>query len=467
MVPVNGRPTISYILDRISIANEVIIIDGELDDIRRFVMPRYPNVQFVRQHEQKGDLHAAYQGLLASKGHGPIVVWFGDTIIDENFMVNNIDGPLVKSVKDPSLWLMTNGRTFVEKPKTSISDDFVACVGVYRFMDRQKFDVACQQAFEQGQYNMIGALTNYVPESQPYWSCHHVARWFDVGNLETYHQTRAEMLKKASREFNELSVDTFYNVLTKRAIKEDHVQKIADEANWYRSLDAKQRLFAPSLVDTQQGELTITFEAGIPLNELLIWDDLPIHTWKTILNKLFDVMHDVFYSYNYIFQEQDEYLHHMWIDKNVKRVQEYAPDLIPWVEKTGKRLVLNAKWSRIIHGDLHTANIIYEPFTGQLKLVDPRGFFGVSTPSGDVQYDICKLWEDLYWGFTAKLAHQEVQRSDVSTHLRNLTKARGYDVDLMRDGGLLLLLTAVPFHSDDPEVQERFIETARRVIVDG
>ena len=72
MIPVNGRPLISYIIEHLkrdlSITDEIVIVENELGDIQEFVKRVYPsdNITFVTQEEKLGPLHAinlGYQSL--------------------------------------------------------------------------------------------------------------------------------------------------------------------------------------------------------------------------------------------------------------------------------------------------------------------------------------------------------------------------------------------------------------------
>ena len=461
MVTVGGKPTIAHVLDHIGVGHEVIIVEGQFDDLRNFVKPRYPYVKFVQQDVQRGELDAAAVGLGVAKGKGPVVIWNGDTIVEDEFEYD-VDGPLVQDVEDQSPWLMTDGKQFFDKPTSNIGPGFAACVGVFRFKDAAKLRNACALSFSGGCYNIIGAFNLYRPEDKR-WQIDHVERWYDVGNLDNYHRARAELMTNTGRSFNDISVDTYYNTVTKVGRTLEASDKIDAEALWYTSLRGKQRLFAPQLINHEHGMIVLSLEPGTTVAELLLYHDLPVRSWVTILSKIFDVMHEVFYE---PFLPWPDSLEYMWIDKNVERVKEYAPEFIPFVERVGRELVESAHYSRTIHGDLATHNVLYDAFTGKLTLIDPRGSFLRVGTEGDQQYDICKLWEDIYWGLTQNLAGRRTVVIDPIVPLEQLTKQYGYDVDLMKAGGLLLLLTAVPFHEDNPLAQQTFIDTARRTILD-
>ena len=63
MIPVNGRPLISYIIENLEF-DEMIIVENELGDIQEFVSRVYPlkPIKFVVQEEKKGPLHAIFLG---------------------------------------------------------------------------------------------------------------------------------------------------------------------------------------------------------------------------------------------------------------------------------------------------------------------------------------------------------------------------------------------------------------------
>jgi NDP-sugar pyrophosphorylase family protein len=110
MIPVNGKPIISYIIEhlfKISIPNEIVIVQNELQDIENFVKNAYPSyyengiIKFVRQENPEGPLHAIKLGneklnrnnRLAfdrpNEDNYPVMIWLGDTIcLESNFDLN-------------------------------------------------------------------------------------------------------------------------------------------------------------------------------------------------------------------------------------------------------------------------------------------------------------------------------------------------------------------------------------------
>lgn len=77
---------------------------------------------------------------------------------------------------------------------------------------------------------------------------------------------------------------------------------------------------------------------------------------------------------------------------------ELLPDLVHNAGLDGSR-----PFTRI-HGDLCGGNMLYDPRTHHITLIDPRGSFGQATTSGDPAYDLAKLTHSFLGGYDALLA---------------------------------------------------------------
>ena len=85
MVPVNKKPCIQYILDKLDNAEQIVIVDGKFDDIRNYVKD-IPNVDCVKQENLLGPRDAIALGVKQLKDtERPLVVWLGDTIVQDGW----------------------------------------------------------------------------------------------------------------------------------------------------------------------------------------------------------------------------------------------------------------------------------------------------------------------------------------------------------------------------------------------
>lgn len=498
MIPVNGRPLISYIIEHIekskAKATEYIIIENELGDISEFLKRVYPSLPFVfvQQVDKLGPLHAINLGVSQSKQSGPVTVWLGDTICLDNFQFDE-DFLAVHKVSDKHRWCLVdkNGNLY-DKPDSEVTTNR-ALIGVYNFQDRVRFDNALGKGMleptHKGEHQIAALLTNYMKQTGIPMSLIDTNEWYDCGELNSYYESKARLLKNTARSFNKMDVDTFYGTITKTTDNLSKHEKINDEKHWFNSLTQTQALFCPRILDSKDGVLSMSLEPGVALNEVLVYDNLRTEAWHDIIKKILKVHHDVFYNINNN-KDAELYCFSNYYQRNKERIEEIfktvtttkeQQDIIKtFFEGVSLELCKNPKWSLVIHGDSHLGNIIYDPHNGNIKFVDPRGSFGgLKGTQGDIRYDMGKLLQDFYCGYSMILAGKykivndilEIEwvsnTSKLTEFLESELDKYGYDTSLLKNLSILLLLTAIPFHSDDRIRQQAFLTRCINLITNG
>ena len=491
MIPVNGRPLISYIIEHLEKSQarvtEYIIIENELGDIQEFIKRVYPNLnfKFVHQVDRKGPLHAIQLGARVSDQNGPVTVWLGDTICLENFNFHE-DFLAVHKVIDPHRWCLVDDKGHLyDKPEGQVITD-LALIGVYNFVSRSAFQDALEDGMHapthKGEHQIAALLENYMKEVGQPMTLIESTEWYDCGELNSYYESKARLLKKTARSFNMIDVDTFWGTVTKSSTDEERSQKIEMEKQWFFNLDENQRLFCPRILKSNAGVMKMSLEPGAALNEVLVYDNLRTDVWHDIIRKILRVHHSVFYTGMAM---QDDFYYHCYTAyflKNRARMKDITlkfghPEVEEFVINTSLELCKEPVWSGVIHGDSHLGNIIYDPFSGALKFVDPRGQFGHHTGSmGDLRYDMGKLLQDFYCGYAMIMADRyEISEKEVkinwvgdtwklSSFLETELENHGYDVHLLKRLAIVLLVTAIPFHSDNPKRQKAFFYRALNLI---
>ena len=481
MIPVNGRPLISYIIETIfqeKSVNEVVIVENELGDISEFVARVYPEkpIKCVIQPEKLGPLHAINIGLTAVEyADNNITVWLGDTICLDRFDYSE-SFLAVYPVEDPHRWCLVDldGHLY-DKPDSEVPAD-KALIGIYNFVNRERFNEAMKAGMKKpthkGEYQIAALLEGYMKRGPMPLVV--AKEWYDCGELNTYYESKARLLKNTARSFNKIEVNTFYGTVTKSASSGDKERqhKIELEKKWFESLNETQALFCPRILKDSYGCLKMSLEPGIALNEVLVYDNLRQDVWHDIIRKILRIHHEVFNTWSHTKRDdQMKACFDTYVIRNLKRLDDIE-DLVDsdefdivkeFVTKTGLELCVDPIWSAVMHGDSHTGNIIYDPHSGNLKFVDPRGSFGgIESSEGDLRYDMGKLLQDFYCGYAMIMAgrYRIVNDEVIIDWVGDTANLCGfleqelvecYDVTLLKKLAIVLLVTAIPFHADSVE----------------
>ena len=494
MIPVNGRPLISYVIEKIfedPDADEVVIVENEIGDIAEFVSRVYPNhnIKCVVQEEKLGPLHAINVGFTALENYeSGITIWLGDTICLDDFNYRK-DFLAVHKVPDPHRWCLVDDEGFLyDKPEEEVPTD-LALIGVYNFTSRKTFNKSLEKGMKKpthkGEYQIAALLEAYMKTEGP-MQLEETAEWYDCGELNTYYQSKARLLSRTARSFNRIDVDTFYGTVTKSSADLAKAEKIEAEKNWFKELSEEQSLFCPRVLDSTGGTLRMSLEPGTALNEVLVYDNLRTDIWHEIIRKILQVHHDVFHTCTDETVNRDEaakYCFEHYFIKTRNRLDEitkYVPlrrDQTRFLLDTALKLSAHPVWSHVMHGDSHLGNIIYDPHSGSIKFVDPRGVFGNMWTQGDLRYDMGKLLQDFYCGYAMIMAGRYTWKSEdeveidwvpgtetLSSFLESELRSHGYDVDLLKRLAVLLLITAIPFHADDLDRQKAMFARGKELI---
>lgn len=447
MVRLHGKPAIAYILDSLYEygAENIVIVDGQYDDIREYCESKYPEVQFIKQVNLKGPRDAISLGaakLFRTVSNNPIVVWLGDTIVLDKDLPLGSDFLLVKDdVEDHSQWCMWRGKYFYDKPENTIPGA-KALVGVYSFSNRDAF----LNAFRVEGYDISNGLCEYPFHFKSVT----VSEWYDIGTLSSYQKTCAALLQYKSREFNSFKYNEELNTIQKIG------KGVTDELRWYKSLSSTQSLFAPRLIDMNDDTLHLSYESGTLLSDLLLYENLPQSTIAYLVDKIFSIM-----TKNFWIPTKNSMLasHKMWVVKSGIRLENSDFSIVEKLElmNVARRCSESVSFVKCIHGDLHGGNILYDPYNDSIKFIDPRGRFGDDvTNSGDVLYDLAKLSHDFYHGYGSILAGRPYP-DELKTIFVDTLNKYGYNSILNEviDAGVLLIATCISLHSDDSNRQQR------------
>lgn len=513
MVPVNGRPTIHWLLHYLrDIGVESVVLGLRASETRlpRFVRQAFGQLLDLRCVPVERDLGPGYtllECLRQLPGNAPCLIVLGDTLFEFSPASRARFGAsfvLTGPVQDASRWCLAEvdaaGRvvSLADKPAAN-PDAWPALVGVYCLQDCAPARQALEAELAQGSRSLQlrHALAPYIQAGQ-LQACP-AGQWFDCGNLDFLTSSRRRLLQ--ARSFNTIQIDELRGTITKRS---EHRAKFLNEINYYRLVPRDLVTFFPRLVDfslePQNLYLTLEYYGYPTLSEVWVFEEFPAAYWETIFQALAQII-GCFGHYSA--ELSPEATFNFYWHKTADRLRTFArqaPEFAELVDATD--LTLNqqrlAGWPRIaadveqrvrslaarpqgqiIHGDLCFPNILYDPLSRLFKFIDPRGSFGDSGIYGDARYDIAKLLHSLDGGYDFLIHDMFVlQRDGAGIQLQQFfpDARRGvlmafknvfgtsFALDEVRLLEGLLFLSMCPLHDGQPARQTAMFATGLRIL---
>ncbi len=348
-----------------------------------------------------------------------------------------------------------------------------------------------------------------------------VARWLDFGHVHTYFDSKRVMTTQ--RHFNQLRVAD--GVVTKSG---SDSAKILAEASWFEQAPPRIKPFlAPYICrtdgstgdgntgngttgngttgngDTGDGAgcgYQLEYLHLAALNELYVFGRLPERVWRRIFRAC-----DAYLRTASSLQAaplEAEAIRQTYLDKTLQRLETYAAradvDLdAPWTLNTrpapplrviareaAQALLAAPAVPAFLHGDFCFSNILFDFRAGRVKMVDPRGTDALGRPSrfGDLRYDLAKLahsvlglYDFIIAGFY--LLRREGQALDFRVlakrclPVQRLFAATPFAGRLpvewqCHPGMVLLFLSMLPLHADDPRRQQALMANGIRLYLE-
>ncbi|HEX4265701.1 MAG TPA: NTP transferase domain-containing protein [Verrucomicrobiae bacterium] len=515
MVPVNGRPTIHWLLHylhQLGIDRIVLGLRHTETRLPRFVQQAFGRVQhitFVPVEKDLGPGFTLLECLKKVEANEPCLVVLGDTLFEFSPKARipfNESFVLTAPVQDATRWCLADVdsshqvRTLVDKPSKN-PDGWPALIGVYHLRKAEPAIQALQTQLDAGarSLQLRHALQPYIETGE--LRAHPAGEWFDCGNLDFLTSSRRRLLQ--ARSFNAIQIDDLRGTITKRS---EHKAKFLNEINYYRLVPRDLATFFPRLVDfslaPQDLFLTLEYYGYPTLSEIWVFEEFEGKYWESVFQTLRKI---VSCFENYSAELSSKAAFDFYWNKTIDRLNTFSSQNRRFasltkadvIELNGRRLLgwpkikketearvrkLSAKpRGRIIHGDLCFTNILYDPVSRLFKFIDPRGSFGESGIYGDGRYDIAKLLHSLDGGYDF-LIHDMflLEHSGNRVKLQQFfPSSRGAVLDVFTDvfGGDypmkeirllegLLFLSMCPLHEDSPSRQVAMFATGLRILND-
>lgn len=323
-------------------------------------------------------------------------------------------------------------------------------------------------------------------------------RWFDFGHATTYHQSRRRITTE--RHFNRLEP-------TRRTVvKSGDNNKIEAEGRWFEQLPPAMRIHVPAFLGLGESQGSINY--AIEYLHLPTLADLFVFGRHSRLR------------WRQIFDSCDEFL--SACARHPAPPQSASATSALYAEKTCERLEAFARARRLdlkapcrfdgvwlpsldrmtsmaaaaippasphhltfVHGDFCFSNIFYDIRAELVRVIDPRGLdaSGAFSVFGDLRYDLGKMHHSVIGRYDHIMAgYYRLQRRgplDLSLELPDSALMRGIEdeflnrpfADMTAEEAaapaicILLFLSMLPLHAEDPARQDAFLANAMRLFL--
>lgn len=326
--------------------------------------------------------------------------------------------------------------------------------------------------------------------------------WHDLGHVNTYFRSRAVMTTQ--RAFNTLQV--IQGVVHKTGEPDIKIQA---EANWFEHLPVSLRRFTPQLIDkgySCEGRAYYQLEylPIMPLNELFVHGRNSAREWRRLfelLNQFLQLCASDVPSTDMQATIQEDF-NQLVTAKTHERLQkysqssgfdldhsmQYATHRLPSIRKIADNCIQRVydlpALPAVIHGDLCFSNVLFDSRADQIKVIDPRGLTAKGGLSiyGDQKYDLAKLAHSVIglYDFIIARRYRLIENGLYHVELDFELDERIYEIQqifITHEFGhslsisqvmplvILLFLSMLPLHQDQPDRQRAMLANAVRLYV--
>jgi hypothetical protein len=423
-----------------------------------------------------------------------VVVHMADTLLDIDGLPIG-DAVYVQSRSDLYRWTSISvdraGRITIinDRDATKPNGPTSVCVGLFSFEDGGRLAAVLGSALERGDSGrepFFVALEDYS-SSRP-MDVRPTRRWMDCGHVDGYYESRLSY--QNLRHFNSLSYDPMRGRVTKRSLNAEAFRK---QVRWFKEIPDEVAPFLPRVFNSSDGsDPFITMELlSIPtLGDLFTSERLNLGAWNDVVrsisciqtcfaenavsNSLASQLARAIYlektrSRLSDFVERNPSAGHYFVSRDAEKwsINRVLQTLAHFIERSG---LLDINDLTPIHGDFCFSNLLYDCKVRLVKMIDPRGEFGVPGIFGDRRYDLAKLAHSYAGGYDFIVAdrfsvevtsngrlHVDVPTGDYHARVRSI-----FDAVLLPDAKLreqvdalqaLLFLSMLPLHADKPRRQ--------------
>ena len=328
--------------------------------------------------------------------------------------------------------------------------------------------------------------------------------WLDIGHSANYFNTKINFF--SSRAFNKISFNKEKGIIEKTS---KNINKLTKEFNFIYKLPPEIKSYFPQVVSKiklkKEVKISMDYFPFPNVSELQIFWKMDSSQWIALFDsienylKVCNQFKKNYHTKKYInfhLNKLNSRLKQFKTNLTKKYYFLFEDDFILINNKKLfglKKILKYIKFSlnnnycypnySIMHGDLCFNNILYDPITEKMKLIDPRGSFDNNTSTfGDQKYDISKLIHSSIYGYdylisdlydfeiSNKKINYEIHFRDNHNFLskisHNLIKKFDYNINEIKFFTGLLFLTMPPLHYESLKKQITMFSIGIEIIND-
>lgn len=415
LIPINTKPLaskiIDFYIDRLPKAKIHIVINTEVKDtVRKFLSEYEGIVNILPISHSKGVNDTLCQAMTALSPKGEVIVNLVSTIPTELAECGEVlvDEKIYSSDEWSSIGM--NNKTKIFNYKNPNNETYGhAFIGIFR----TKADMLLK-ALRQLNDDELGDLLYSV---QHIYNQNELSfrksEWIDCGHEMNYYKAKTKLI--SSRSFNKIEINSVKSTLKKKSL---HHETQKNEIDFILDLPKSLSIYFPRIIkeikrNNEYTEVEMEYYGYPSLAEYMLFWNINNGLWHNIFNALIRVMEEFqtynshinlnkfleFYwgktesrlaSFKYQLGDKDNIFQDRIIINKVKynNIQQYENQIKDRLSSIYEKTKFN-----IMHGDLCFNNILYDLYSGTIRLIDARGSFGKDLHGiyGDQCYDIAKI----------------------------------------------------------------------------
>lgn len=435
---------------------------------------------------------AAMDGLTSGQS---IVVHMADTLVSPHTFGSADDVLYVQLRTDLYRWTSVRKeaggavRVVTDRDHRSAGVEQMVCVGVFILSDGAQFAGQLHAAIA----SPAAGVDPFFSAIEAYSDQHAIEvktpqSWYDCGHIDAYYESRLSYHNL--RHFNTLTYDAERGLVTKRS---QNSEAFRHQVRWFKQVPDELGSFLPRIYDSSDGaspQITMELLSIPTLGDLLVNSRLEVGAWNDVARKV-HLIQTMLRKYSFASPVAQQIAAEVYLGKTRNRICQFCKQRPEarglWISVSDQRFSLDEVLVTLddyasrtgllaldalapIHGDMCFSNLMYDPRGRHIKLIDPRGEFGVPGIYGDPRYDKAKLMHSYAGGYdfivsdhfdvsvsAEGLLDCSIHRDDYHHKVRQIFDSAVFtdEQDRRQCDAIqaLLFLSMLPLHCDKPKRQ--------------